>query len=84
MIINNININKQCIENQINIHALHNLKQAYDFFNILAILIALSIFRNANASLICQIRNEKLKEVCIHIENIGTLNNKYKEIKLVN
>jgi len=83
LIINNININKQCIEKQINIHALHNLKEAYDFFNM-AILIALSIFRNLNASLICQIRNEKLKAICIHIENIGTLNNKYKEIKLAN
>jgi len=62
-------------------HAFHNLKQVYDYFNILTILIALSIFRNANALLICQIRNEKLKAVCIHIENIGTLNNKYKEIK---
>ena len=62
-------------------HAFKNIKQAYDFFNILAILIALSIFRNANTLLICEIRNEKLKAVCIHIENIGTLNNKYKEIK---
>jgi len=55
------------------------MKQVYDFFNILAILIALSIFRNANTLLICQIINEKLKAVCIHIANIG--NNKYKELK---
>ena len=63
-------------------HAFQNLKQAYDFFNILAILIALSIFRNANALLICQIRNEKLKAyIYIHIEKKETLNNKYKEIR---
>ena len=38
------------------------MKQVYDFFNILTILIVLNIFRNANTLLICQIINEKLKK----------------------
>jgi len=49
------------------------MKQVYDF-NILTIVIALIIFRNANTLLVCQIINEKLKTVCIDITNYG--NNK--------